>query len=329
MKHIIREYDLSIETTPILHSYLDSDSFAVLDIETSGLSPVYSSVILVGMLMVTPDIVTLHQLFATTPNEEPELLMETINLLSNIDYLVTYNGRMFDIPFLNKRAEIHNMDFPKSFNLDLFLLLRYYSPLPTLLQKMSQKSLEEYANISHLRQDRISGGESVDLYSRYLETLDSNLEEKILLHNSDDVLQLYRLMPLIRNADIHKAFYKTGFPIDGGRITKIDIKSGDLIIKGLADNPIDYISFPSVESPYHLQISRSKGEFEIVLPCEAKANGVFVDLKDLFSEESKATLANYPSYVNDYLILKEAGEFKYLEINMLAKLIAEEALLKI
>ena len=45
------------------------------------------------------------------------------------------------------------------------------------------------------RDDEISGAESVELYNTYEKIQDPALGEKILLHNSDDILQLSRLLP--------------------------------------------------------------------------------------------------------------------------------------
>lgn len=53
--------------------------------------------------------------------------------------------------------------------------------------------------LSDSRKDSISGAESVELYLEYKkcqdQSLKEKLEKKILLHNHDDLLQLYKLLP--------------------------------------------------------------------------------------------------------------------------------------
>ncbi len=347
MKHIIEELDIRPETHRALDFYLPGNRFAVLDIETSGLSPVYSSVILSGFITidnrnaspnddsssdttstkdVTLPLIELNQLFATMPTDEEEILSKTARLLSDVDYIVTFNGRYFDVPFLEKRCAKYGIEFPKLFNLDLFVLLKYYSDLPKILPKMNQKTVETYAGIENLRQDRISGGESVDLYNQYLETASKDLERRILLHNSDDLKQLLRLLTLLKNADIHRSFNKTGFPIYGGRITGIELKKADLTIKGNSHSGTEYIAFPSVEAPYHFQMSGKDGSFEITLPCESKEDSIYVDVKTLLDDDAREVLSTLPSFVNDYIILKENKRLNYLDINLLAREISRLAL---
>ena len=334
MKHINEKIDIEVKPRPILDMYLSQGPFAVLDIETTGLSPQYSSVILSGLIIVNPLSeekieVELHQFFATIPEDEFEILSKTAQLVSDCNYIVSFNGKYFDVPFLEKRCKKYNVVFPDVFNLDLFPLLKYYSDIAKILPRMNQKAIEEYAGISNYRQDRISGGESVNLYTQYLSSGSKDLERRILLHNSDDVKQLLRLMELLKNVDIHRAFYKTGFPISGGTIKGINLKKNDLIINGISNNPSDYIAFPSVEAPFHFQMKGSDGTFEITLPCDSKGNNVYVERIDGFDADKMAILEAFPSFVNNYIILKENGLINYPTVNLLASALSEMALKKV
>ena len=325
MKTINEKLDISFERTNALDMYLPSAGFAVLDLETMGISPAYNPVILSGMITVNEEGINLKQFFATSPEDEEELLRYTLKELSALSYVITYNGKTFDMPFLDRRMKKYGLEMPDLFNLDLYHLFRHYSDLPKLIPKLNQKTLEEYAGIATLREDRISGGESVDLYNQYVETGSMDFERRILLHNSDDVKQLSRLMALLRNCNIHRAFHKNGFPISRGRITGVSINKGDMNIEGRVDAPIDYISFPSIERPYHLQITKSNGQFTINLPCEIKEKNVFINLGFLDSE-NKALLESLPAYVNGFLILVESGNTNYIASNLLAREIADFAL---
>ena len=69
------------------------------------------------------------------------------------------------------------------------------------------------------RGDEIDGKESITLYRTFEGSFDerekNELRGKILLHNHDDILQLYKIFPIILQTDIHKAMSSLGFPIAG------------------------------------------------------------------------------------------------------------------
>ena len=52
MKYISENIDIIPEESKALNLYLPNNIFAVLDIETTGLSPAFASVILVGIIIV-------------------------------------------------------------------------------------------------------------------------------------------------------------------------------------------------------------------------------------------------------------------------------------
>ena len=76
------------------------------------------------------------------------------------------------------------------YNLDLYLVLNGHSPIKKFVPNLKQKTVENYMGLWQSRTDEISGAESVELYNTYEKTGREDLESKILLHNSDDVIQL-------------------------------------------------------------------------------------------------------------------------------------------
>lgn len=314
------------ETIPRIHRalkkfdlYFDGLSYAVLDIETTGLSPAYSRCILSGLVTVSPagETAELFQFFAESPDEEPDVLRRTLEVLEGVDFLITYNGRFFDIPFLKKRAERHGLAMPARFDLDLFTLMKYHSDLPNVLPSMSQKSLEVFAGLSDARTDEISGGDSVALYERYHQRRDPEDLRRILLHNRDDIRQLYRLLDLIRYADLDRALGRTGFPVKGALIRSVDCKKGEVIIKGTAEQPVDYIRFPSAEAPYAFRMSATDGQFDLTIPCETRGKACFFDCRQILGCDP-APLSSLPAYADGFLIAKEDKTLHYLELNLFA-----------
>jgi uncharacterized protein YprB with RNaseH-like and TPR domain len=80
-----------------------------LDIETCGLSP--APVFLIGLCHVGERNLVLRQLFARDYAEERALIASVAEIAREFDFLVTFNGRTFDIPFLRDRATYHRLQF--------------------------------------------------------------------------------------------------------------------------------------------------------------------------------------------------------------------------
>jgi uncharacterized protein YprB with RNaseH-like and TPR domain len=95
----------------------------LLDIETCGLSS--APVFLVGLCHVGERNLVLRQLFARNYGEERALLAHVAAITRGYDFLVTFNGRTFDMPFLRDRAVHHRLRFEVALpHLDLLLLAR-------------------------------------------------------------------------------------------------------------------------------------------------------------------------------------------------------------
>ncbi len=325
MKTITDNIQLPAYCSKVFNMYFGGKSFAVFDIETTGLSPVYSQVVLTGILTVDESgHAQVTQYFADLPGDEESVVRATAEHLRRADYIITYNGCHFDMPFMEKRAEKHGIDFPKPYNLDLYLLINGYAPFKELLPGLRQKNIETFMGLSDDRDDGISGKESVELYERYMTTRSFELERKILLHNHDDIIQLYRILPIIEKLDFHKAMYKRGFPAGRFLIESISVSGKELHINGRQTNDaMDYISFPTETAPYTLMMNSSMGEVDLSIPAEGQAGAVYIDNRAILRTASMK-LDGYPAVVDGYLILSQKGRINEMEINAFAKLFFEE-----
>ena len=219
---------------------------------------------------------------------------------------------------MNKRSEKYGIKFRALCNLDLFMIMKHYSDLPKLLGSMSQKSLEVFAGLSTDRSDKISGKESVELYSQYQTTGSNDMLSQILLHNSDDIKQLFQLVSVIKHADFSRAICHQGMPHEGGFIEKIDFKHSTLFVKGHMEDAIDYISFPSFEAPYSVNISKMDSKYVIEIPAETITGSAFIDIKNMVSMDELGD-NKFPGFDNNYLIIKENNRFNYTEIAIFAQ----------
>lgn len=159
----------------------------ILDIETTGLSPKYTQVILVGFIHFTNNKWILTQIFCKNRSEEKMLLLELIRHFKNYNkILITYNGHSFDIPYLNERLKRNNINyqFDTFMNFDLYRVVRS-SKKSLGLDNYKLKTIEKFLGIT--REDTISGKESVELYNLYEQNQDLELKKKILLHNYEDI----------------------------------------------------------------------------------------------------------------------------------------------
>ena len=325
MKTISNHIQIPAYYSKLFDMYFGRKSFAVFDIETTGLSPSNSKVILTGILTVNRDGQGLvQQFFADQNDDEESVIKATINALRDIDYIITYNGRHFDVPFMKKRGEKYGLEFPVLYNLDLYLLISGYAPFKEVLPGLKQKNIETYMGIAISRDDEISGKESVDLYNRYMETKRFELEEKILLHNHDDIIQLYKILPIIERLDLHKGLFKRGFPAGRYLIEQISIKNNELQVKArqLLD-AIDYISFPTETAPYMLMMQSIDGSVDLSIPCESTSGNIYLDARAILRSAS-LKLDPYPGVVDGYLILSEKGRINEMEINIFLKIFFEE-----
>lgn len=316
MKEIIRKHTIENSSSKAFDMYLKGCNIAVFDIETTGLMPARDKIILTGILEINGDNSRCTQYFAERPEDEAEVIRKTLNVLSRADCIVTYNGRSFDMPFLEKRAARYGIPADLHYySLDLYTVLSGYSELRKSLDSLSQKNVEFYYGISDTRDDEINGYQSVQLYERYVERPDHKLEEKIILHNHDDVLQLCKLLPILSITDIHRAMYNLGYPAGDYIVSKCSIGSDGLHIsatKGTVDN--DYISFPTESTPYNIYINASDHHVEVTIPSDTIRPGISViDAQTILHDLSE--LERFPAFESGYLLLKTHNKINYMEIN--------------
>lgn len=171
----------------------ENDRLGFLDIETTGLNRRRDPIILIGLMILGPDGGTLHQYFAQTLPDEKEVLNALMQEIASDIPLFTYNGRAFDIPYINQRLDHHGISnrIPPECCVDLLHWARSAvpdSPRHTL------KTIEIHLGIH--RQDTLSGADCVEQYLKYLDNQDPQLATAICRHNFEDILHMAPLLQL-------------------------------------------------------------------------------------------------------------------------------------
>ena len=330
MKVISRIHTISHFSSKQFNQYFGGMRIGVFDIETLGLKPDTCPMVLAGF-MTTDDEgnCTINQYFAETPEEENQILARLCEDFKKVDYLFTYNGKHFDIPFITRRAKLLGVQSPDEniYNLDLYLVLNGHSEIRYLLRNLKQKTVEIYMGLSDSRDDEISGAESIKLYKAYLEAIDldekNSLEEKILLHNHDDLLQLYQLMPILKQVHIHKAFYNLGFPIMGESgwpllsISAIKTSTLGISIAGkYSGEKFSYISYDSFDKYYSCEF-KEDGTFSFNIRVDKHKGNIFINLPYFFQDYEEFKV--YPNYIKNFLLVSNNNNLSYLELNMFIK----------
>lgn len=153
---------------------LEFAKVAYVDIETTGLSK-YS------------DIITMIGIY---DGEEPHIYIKDINLedaigkLKEFDIIVTFNGKMFDIPFMEYQLR-EKID---TIHLDLRFMLKEFGlagGLKNIERKLGINREEDVA--------QIDGREAVRLWRRYQKG-DSHALELLKRYNQEDIVNLKKLL---------------------------------------------------------------------------------------------------------------------------------------
>lgn len=153
----------------------------ILDIETTGLDPTKDSLVVLGLIYFYRDNFYIDQYFAKNDNEEFKLLKIYKEKIKD-KKLITYNGDIFDLPFLNIRLINNNLDSVFPDNKDIYKIIK------------SKRKLMEFESMKLSNIEKRFGIERNDP-SRYkvISKLNNEIENRnnpwpILIHNKNDLI---------------------------------------------------------------------------------------------------------------------------------------------
>lgn len=336
MRIITKRETIKIPKTRIFETYFYNMNPCILDIETTGLSRDKSKIILIGILIPHSDYIEIIQLFGDSKDDERDMLLSCLKILKekSIDYLITYNGDSFDIPFLKKRLDINGIDDELNFySYDLHKFIKYFSDIEKMTGSLTQNELEKYMGISHLRKDSIDGKDIPNLYMNFINENDDISLNLILNHNLNDLIQLARLLKSNIYIDLHGAINRYGFiskPLSSSITPRIS--RNKLIL--FSDNLLidkNFVYFPESSEDISINIDVRSKKLEILQPLEEYNGYLYYDLNKLeYLPEiyNRLCFKDLDGFESNYLILANDSQKKYREINYLSMLLFEYVLKK-
>jgi uncharacterized protein YprB with RNaseH-like and TPR domain len=171
------------------------EDYAFLDIETTGLTGSAGTyAFLIGVGRFKEGEYHLEQFFLQDLSKEAAQLAALTEFMHNSRALVTFNGKSFDIPFLQTRFIMQGMTFPFSgiCHLDLLHLARklWRERLP------SRSLIDIEAKILDILRDveDVPSWIIPQLYIDYLDTGDARFIKSVFYHNLKDVLSMVSLL---------------------------------------------------------------------------------------------------------------------------------------
>lgn len=195
---INQNYINNLTDNPFLNELYKKSLF--IDIETTGLSRIYSDIISITALLYEENQYKIYQIFCQYKVDQAQALKFLKDLTKSKKYIITYNGNSFDIPFLKEKAHQNNIDidFDSLTKIDLYnYIQRFRNKIHAVDLKL--KTIEKYFGIE--RNDTLGGKDVLTLYEAYQLEPRKEFSYLILRHNYEDVYNLPLVMEHI--IDLH------------------------------------------------------------------------------------------------------------------------------
>jgi uncharacterized protein YprB with RNaseH-like and TPR domain len=191
--HSIRPETVGILTAEEGLEHFDLRSAAFLDTETTGLAGgAGTAAFLVGLGYVEGDRFRVRQYFMRDYHEEGALLHALAADLARFERVVTFNGKMFDLPLLDARFRLNRACFPLRSTPHFDLLHPARRLWKLRLESCRLQSLEA-GLLGLTRRGDIPGEQIPAVYFDYVRRRDARALKRIFDHNRQDIVSLAAL----------------------------------------------------------------------------------------------------------------------------------------
>ncbi len=172
------------------------EDFAIIDIETMGLFS--KPIILLGVAHSKGGKIKVHQYLVRNVTEEVAALKVFMEELDRFNAIISYNGRAFDIPFIEQRLNYYglNSNIDKAhFDLLHFIRRAWRQTIPDC----GLTTVEEFI-LGLKRGDEVPGALVPEFYREYLKTKNVGPLIAIINHNLQDIISLAKLFSKLNEA---------------------------------------------------------------------------------------------------------------------------------
>jgi len=223
-EYVLKQPEVQIENNVIKYAQSDKvgwEDLLFIDTETTGLSRGTGTyVFLIGIGFWKGDLFKEEIYFLADLSGE-KLMMETIlKRIGEFKTFVSYNGKSFDIPLIQTRFIMSEIDFELKQipNLDLLHLTRRF--LRNRFDSFSLQNMEKYLlGIRRNMEFDIPGSEIPKVFLDFLSDIFSDKIPAIVNHNQQDILSLTVLLEKL-NEFLNLALKGENIPVDYAGIGK-------------------------------------------------------------------------------------------------------------
>ncbi|MDD1676551.1 MAG: ribonuclease H-like domain-containing protein, partial [Methanomicrobiales archaeon] len=174
--------------------FIPTGKLLFLDIETLGLFS--RPIILFGTGRIRGSTMEVHQYLLRDIKEEPAALAAVLESAGDRGAYVTYNGKCFDIPYMQERAVYYGM--PLSGALPHYDLLHFARRgLRNRVPDCRLTTLERHI-FNHSRTDDVPSQLVPEFYATYLATGNPGPLVPVVSHNRQDIVSLAQLFQYLR-----------------------------------------------------------------------------------------------------------------------------------
>jgi uncharacterized protein YprB with RNaseH-like and TPR domain len=196
-----RFHTIAPSTVSVLTAEPDLEGFDLrravfLDTETTGLAGgAGTAAFLIGVGWVDGERFRVRQYFMRDYHEEAALLRGLADELGRFDLLVTFNGKMFDVPLLEARFRLNRGRFPLAGARHLDLLHPARRLWKARLESCRLQALE--GELMGLRRAGDIPGEQIpQVYFDWVRRRDARMLARVFEHNRQDIVSLAALAVL-------------------------------------------------------------------------------------------------------------------------------------
>lgn len=167
------------------------------DIETMGFSAV--PIILIGSARIYGGNILIDQYLSRNVREEPAMLTAFASLLRENDAIVTFNGKSFDVPFIEDRLSYHDIksNLRSKIHHDALHLSRrkWKGELPDCKLDTLERCI-----LGVEREDDVPSRSIPDFYGTYLRQKNVGPLVPIVDHNKQDLITLARIFSKLKES---------------------------------------------------------------------------------------------------------------------------------